>query len=110
MENMPLLDAVGSRESSDKAKKPKKASGLWASMSRKLFGSSSSGSIAAPNANGTVVACVNGARVTDGSSCTIVESERPTYHIFSLASGHLYERFLKVFGRFSACNTYIIAY
>ena len=80
LESVALLDVLGGT---------KKKGGLWESMSRSIFGE-----------NGHVIegpaACVNGASIADGSPCTIVETERPTYHIFSVASGHLYERFLKI--------------
>lgn len=80
LEAVALLDALG-------ASKQEEGRGLWASMSRSLFGG---------NASGRPAACVNGRSVADGYPCTIDDAERPTYHIFSVASGHLYERFLKI--------------
>jgi hypothetical protein len=93
MEKVPLLDSIGSRSTAAVGGGSKKtAAGLWAAMSSKLFGGSSGGRAG----DNITDACVNGALVSNGASCTIVDGERPTYHVFSLASGHLYERFLKV--------------
>jgi hypothetical protein len=83
-ESTPLLDAVGSRAAAEAPSK--KSGGLWASMKRNLFGGSSA------------VRSSDSDAIIDpvGSLPSSADDGLPTYHIFSLASGHLYERFLKV--------------
>jgi UDP-glucose:glycoprotein glucosyltransferase len=72
MEKVALLDSIsaehGTEGGSDDAT-PTPTS-LWSSMSRHLFGNK--------------------------DNATALTAEKPLIHVFSLASGHLYERFLKI--------------
>ena len=78
-------DVLGEVES----EKPPKNTGIWDTVKSSIFGDDNSESSRATS-DGAGLPC------TDGESCPSADQESEVLNIFSVASGHLYERFMRV--------------
>ena len=104
-EAVPLLAPVGAPASDvdaevevavDAAAAAASSGGVLSSLSRRLFGGSDAAKAAATHATGAPSSHAPLVHVNATAAGSAGVDTRPPLHVFSLASGHLYERFLKI--------------